>query len=292
MEDYTRFLELLERVHNRYGILVHSYVLMSNHYHLLIETPRGNLVATLHDLNTAYSNYFNRKYNRVGHLFQGRCKSILVDKDSYLLELSRYIHLNPIRVRMVQSPEKYKWSSYSNYFLPKTSPDWLCTEEVLKQLDEHMGKARRKYRQFVEEGLREKISDPFDKVIAGIVLGGDKFWEGIKERFQELRKDKEIPSLRKIHRKADIEEIVDKITSFYRVSRETICQKRRPSHPASQVALYLTRKKTDLSLNEIGAYFGGRHYTAVSVAYRRVAERRQHDQRFHQELNRIEKEMT
>ena len=113
--DFTRLLGRFERIYERYGVLIHAYVLMTNHYHLLLETPRGNLSAALHDLNTAYTNYFNRRHDRVGHLFQGRYRSILVDKDNYLLELSRYIHLNPVRARMVKRPDAYRWSSYSSY---------------------------------------------------------------------------------------------------------------------------------------------------------------------------------
>ncbi len=290
--DYDRFLDLLGRMHERYGILVHAYVLMTNHYHLLMETPRGNLVATMHDLNTAYTNYFNRKYERVGHLLQGRYRSILVEKDAYLLELSRYIHLNPVRARIVRFLEQYPWSSYGAYKSSKTSQEWLFTREILGQMDGNVRKARKGYRQFVEQGLKEDLPDPLREVISGIVLGGARFWQEAKERFQEVRKDREIPTLRQVHQKRDIEAIVREVATFYRLSHEKICKKGRPPHPATQVAMYLSRKKTDLTLNEIAVFFGGRHYTAVSVAHRRVGERRQRDSGFHQELNQIEKKIS
>ena len=253
-----------------------------------METRHANLVATMHDLNTAYTNYFNRKHERVGHLFQGRYRAILVDRDAYLLELSRYIHLNPVRAGLVDSPEKYRWCSYGGYLSPRASHEWLCTQQVLAQLDARVSDARRGYRHFVARGMNEEIPDPLQEVISGIVLGEAQFWEKARKRFRTLKKDREIPILRQVHQKRDLEAIVCTVAAFYGVPLERIRGKDRPAHPAAQVALYLSRKKTDQSLNEIAEFFGGRHYTAVSVAYRRVEERRRRDSRFAQELNQIE----
>jgi REP element-mobilizing transposase RayT len=99
-EDRVKFLQILEDYHDRYGILIHNYVLMDNHYHLVLETPKGNLLKVMHGINSSYTGYFNRRYGRSGHLFQGRYRGILVEKDAYLLSLSRYVHPNPwIRLR-------------------------------------------------------------------------------------------------------------------------------------------------------------------------------------------------
>ncbi|MFQ5903814.1 MAG: transposase [Candidatus Binatia bacterium] len=113
--DRVKFLEILEDYHERYGILIHSYVLMDNHYHLVLETPRGNLLKVMHGINGGYTGYFNRRYGRAGHLFQGRYKGILVDKNPYLLQLSRYVHLNPVTAEIVEGPGTYRWSSYGGY---------------------------------------------------------------------------------------------------------------------------------------------------------------------------------
>ena len=290
--DFTRFLDRLERIYERYGVLIHSYVLMSNHYHLLLETPRGSLTAALHDLNTAYTNYFNRRHDRVGHLFQGRYRSILVDKDNYLLELSRYIHLNPVRAGMVRRPEAYRWSSYSSYLSPGSSPEWLRREDVLGQMDKNLARGQRKYRQFVEEGLGREIRDPLEEVIGGIALGGERFWEGLRKRLEEMKGGSEVPGLREVHRKTDVGRIVGEVASFYGVSEEKITQRGYPPHPGCQVAIYLARKKTDLSLNEIAEFFGGRHYTAVSAAFRRVESKRQQKTRFDRELRKIEGKLS
>lgn len=190
---------------------------------------------------------------------------------------------------MVERPETYGWSSYSDYLSRKSSPEWLRREDILEQMDKNWVRGQRKYRQFVEEGLRRQIRDPLNDVVAGTALGGEGFWEEIKKRVDELRGEDEVPALREVHRKTDVHAIVEKVASFYRVPSERITQTGHPPHPGSQVAMYLTRKKTDLSLNEIAAFFGGRHYTAVSVAFRRVEGRRQQDATFDLELIKIER---
>ena len=113
--DYVRFIEYLEIAQDRFGCVLHAYVLMPNHYHLLLETPQANLGRVMHSLNGSYTTYINVKRKRSGHLFQGRYKSIVIEKDSYLLELSRYIHLNPVRANMKERPEDYPHSSYLEY---------------------------------------------------------------------------------------------------------------------------------------------------------------------------------
>lgn len=215
-----------------------------------------------------------------------------MDKDNNLLELSRYIHLNPVRARMVSRPEAYRWSSYRSYLSPRPTPDWLRREDVLGQMDNNLAKGRRKYRQFVEEGLRSEIRDPLKEVISGIALGGERFCEGVKKRVEELKRGSEFPGLREVHRKTDVQMIVEKVASFYGVSEERIAQRGHPPHPGSQVALYLARKKTDLSLNEIAGFFGGRHYTAVSVAFRRMEAKRQQNPHLDWELSKIEREIS
>ena len=103
-EDRKKFLSILRDYHERFGILVHAYVLLDNHYHLILETPRANLLKVMHGINAGYTGYFNRKYRRAGHLLRGRYRAILVDKDEYLVVLSRYVHLNPVRAGLVRVP--------------------------------------------------------------------------------------------------------------------------------------------------------------------------------------------
>src|SRR5918995_620648 len=144
--DREKFLALLGRSAEEFYLRVHGYVLMDNHYHLLLETERGGLNRALRYLNGVYTQYFNRRHNRVGHLFQGRYKAILVEKESYLLELSRYIHLNPWRVKGSMDPMKYPWSSLGSYVGARAVPSWLTVKDVLSPFG---SKGKRGYREFV-----------------------------------------------------------------------------------------------------------------------------------------------
>ena len=123
--DREKFLEYLESATQRYDALIHAYCLMDTHYHLLLETPSGNLPQIMRHINGAYTTYFNVKRDRSGHLFQGHYKAILVDIDQYAKELSRYIHLNPLRAKMVELPEEYEWSSYKFYIGKQKAAKWL-----------------------------------------------------------------------------------------------------------------------------------------------------------------------
>ena len=147
--DREKFLEYLESASERYEAVIHVYCLMDNHYHLLIETPAGNLSRIMQHINGAYTTYFNVKRQRSGHLFQGRYKSILVQADEYAKELSRYIHLNPVRAGMVEKPEEYEWSSYAYYAVKNKKPEWLYTDFILGYFGKKYSTAQRKYQEFV-----------------------------------------------------------------------------------------------------------------------------------------------
>ncbi|KAA1164706.1 REP-associated tyrosine transposase, partial [Pseudoalteromonas fuliginea] len=150
--DFDGFLQILSEVCERYNWVIHSYCLMTNHYHLLVETPDANLSKGMRQLNGVYTQWFNRKHRRVGHLFQGRYKAILVDKDAYLLELSRYIILNPIRAHMVDNLSEWPWSSWRFVMLETEAPAWLAIHTMLLQFSKYKAIARRKFAQFVEQG--------------------------------------------------------------------------------------------------------------------------------------------
>ncbi len=177
--DFKKFLEYLLRAKERFNFCLYAYVLMPNHYHLLIETRKPNLSRIMQYLNTAYTTYYNIKRKRCGHLFQGRYKSILVDKQGYFLELSRYIHLNPVRAKLVKSPEEYKWSSYKGY-ISKKGDGYIDKDQIKNTLD--MNEAR--YRQFVLNGMETEQVNPLKGIYAGFMLGPTSF---IKEKLQDLK---------------------------------------------------------------------------------------------------------
>jgi len=172
-EDRKRFLKVLQQVNERFNWICHAYCLMRNHYHLIIETPDGNLSKGMRQLNGVYTQSFNRRHGRTGHVFQGRYKAILIEKESYLLEVSRYVVLNPVRAKAVKEPKGWEWSSYRGTAgiekpHPCLTPDW-----ILGQFGSKKGKAQQKYREFVNDGIRER--GIWENVTGQSILGGDDF---------------------------------------------------------------------------------------------------------------------
>jgi len=171
--DRNQFLHVLAQVAESHNWLCHAYCLMDNHYHLLIETPDGNLSKGMRDLNSIYSQRFNRIHNRDGHLFQGRFKSFVVEKDTYLLEVARYIVLNPVRAGMVKHPKDWKWSSYRATAGQSQPHKALSLEWILSCFESKKESAEREYRKFVKDGISEQ--NPFDKIVEDNILGYPQF---------------------------------------------------------------------------------------------------------------------
>ena len=266
--DFEKFIGYLESATERYGARIHCFCLMTNHYHLLLETPRGNLQAILHHLNTGYTNYFNTKKKRAGHLFQGRYKAILVEKDSYALELSRYIHFNPVRAQLVKDPLQYPWSSYSAYVEKKKRWGWLQTDFILAQISRNKKKAMRGYREYTQRGIAENLEDPLKKAVASTVIGSEKFIEWVRERWvRRGMVDREVPAIRKLMRRPDLSLILHE------------CEERfgKASLESRRMVLYLSHQISGLSLREIGEFFGGISISAVSQNSRRQEKRLKED---------------
>ena len=190
--DRLEFISIFQTVCDRYNWICHAYCLMGNHYHLLIETPDANLSKGMRQLNGVYTQAFNRKHNRVGHLFQGRYKSILVEKDSYLLELCRYIVLNPVRAQMVRSAVNWRWSSYRAMTGQIKKPIFLEVDWVLSAFGKRKSKAIAGYKKFVSEGKNQ--SSPWSTLKNQIYLGGDKFVEKMQLLIDGDKELSEVPS--------------------------------------------------------------------------------------------------
>jgi putative transposase len=191
-EDRRRFLEILSRTVGRWGWVVHTYCLMGNHYHLLIETPEPNLSRGMRQLNGEYTQAFNRRHRRVGHLFQGRFKALIIEKESHLLEVSRYVVLNPVRARgmKVKSPEAWRWSSYRATAGRGAIPSWLTVSWILSRFGKEEAKARQGYRRFVAAGMKEKLA--LDEK-AGLWVGSENFGERLKVLIGGKREVREHP---------------------------------------------------------------------------------------------------
>jgi REP element-mobilizing transposase RayT len=180
--DYTRYLLILGDYKDRYKYLLYAYVLMNNHVHLLIQTQEAPLSKILQGINQRYTIYFNKRYRTIGHLFQGRYKAILCDKDEYLLTLVKYIHLNPVRAGIVKSADKYEWSSHRFYIERADKEDIIInTEQVLGMFSGKKAKARRLYRAYISEGQEVGKEDIYSTIDQRI-LGDERFAEKVGEK--------------------------------------------------------------------------------------------------------------
>lgn len=212
--DYQKLLNILETVVERYSWLVHAYCLLSNHYHLLVETPKSNLSAGMRQLNGTYAQYFSWRHDRPGHLFQGRFKAYVVDKDSYLLELSRYIALNPVKAGLVTSPGQWKWSSYRKTAGTEKGDPFLQTARILSTFSPSRDEARKLYIKFVSEGIES--GDPLKNAKGGILLSSDLFvsqfrqWldRGVPEEVASREKHAARPSLDELFQDSDRDEAI------------------------------------------------------------------------------------
>lgn len=196
-KDRSLFLEVLAEASEKYNLLVHGYCLMTNHYHLLVETPDGNLSIAMRHVNGVYTQRSNARNKTVGHIFQGRYKAILVDKDEYLLCLCRYIELNPVRAGLVESPDEWKWSSFRQIAgIDEKGVVFLQTDWMLSQFGKSKKVAREKYVEYVKssEAAEDK---PFENVVSGTILGRAEFVRQFDEPIWE--KD-EVEELRRKHR--------------------------------------------------------------------------------------------
>jgi len=197
-QDRENILRTLQHVNKRYHWLCHAFCLMDNHYHLLIETPDGNLALGMRQLNGVYTQLFNNRHNRTGHIFQGRYKSVLIQKDTHLLEVCRYVVLNPVRARMVEKPGDWKWSSY-RATAGQTEPHPCLTRDwVLGQFGRIRAKATKEYRQFVSWGINKETI--WTEVKGQILLGDDDF---VDSHAGHLRKRHRIPEIPKSQRYAN-----------------------------------------------------------------------------------------
>ncbi len=279
--DREKYLSYLESAHQRYGAIIHTYCLMGNHYHLLLETPRGNLSQILHHINGAYTTYFNIKRSRSGHLFQGRFKGILVDKDAYCKELSRYIHLNPVRAGMAKTPSEYPWSSY-RYFTGKDKrPEWLTMELILGDFGGEGRKGFRRYKEYVERGEIKELRNPFKSVIASTFLGGEDFINRIRMEYIENRKidRRNIPAIKKVLKGPSLEEIEREVVKVLGKDH-VLCKK---------MCIYLGHQNSGMRLEEIGVWFGMKG-GAVSQLSRRFKETIKRDKELRRILDKIERE--
>jgi REP element-mobilizing transposase RayT len=290
--DKQKFTEYLEKLVERFSIIIHTYCLMGNHYHLLIETPQTNLSLAMQWLNVSYATYHNRKYHRSGHLFQGRFKSVLVDADEYLKHLSRYIHLNPVRAKIVQKPEEYRWSSYPAFIGKTKVPEWLETGWLLSSFGKKKKAAMQNYEAFVDGVDSDTLENPAKDLVGGFILGDSDFVNWVKETFLSKRNDEdEIPQLKRLKPQVTVDAIVQAVCASFGSSEKQIREKGRKGNKARDIAIYLARDLSRSSCKELGHFFGSISGAAITVRYNHVTTEMQGDRRLNRQLKRIRKQI-
>ncbi|MEE9523242.1 MAG: transposase [Thermodesulfovibrionales bacterium] len=294
--DRKTFLDILAKSLHIYNVTLYSYALMKNHFHLLVETPRGNLGEFMRHFNITYTGYYNRIHRRAGHLYQGRYKSIVVDREEYLSKLSRYIHLNPIRIRAMKNrPDEekaeylknYRWSSLTGYLSIRKKGPLVDYEMVLGEYGGDNTSGRRAYKKRIIQDIAEGLEIK-DRVIGQSVLGGDEFIDWIKEKFIKGKKHRERPALRQIGRYRAREEIIKIIEKETGKSFEEI---RKSRGSLRQIVMDLLYRIGGLKGAEIGGLLGV-DYSTVSQGRKRLREKMERDRKMKALVNRVEKKLS
>jgi REP element-mobilizing transposase RayT len=290
--DHEVFLQYLEKAAERFAVIVHTYCLMDNHYHLLLETAEPNLSVTMQWLNVSYATYFNRKHRRKGHLFQGRFKAILIDAEAYLKHLSRYIHLNPVRAKKIDTPDQYRWSSYSAFIGKQKSPKFLKTDWLLSNFGSNTKEARKNYKEFIEGVDINAVKDPSKQLEGGFILGDTDFVNWVKDTFLSKRDDeKEIPQLKKLKPRVAPEIIVEQVSEAFNSEAEKIRKKGLKRNKAREVAIYLSRDLGGISCSDLGVFFGGVSGALITMMEKRIAEETTKNPRLKYKIEKIKKQI-
>jgi len=270
--DRNLWADILGRAAERFGWRVFAFCLLDNHFHLFLRTPEGGLAPGMRQLNGDYAGYFNRRHGRLGPLMQGRYKSVLVEGAGHWLELSRYLHLNPVRAGLCKRPEDWFWSSYRAYHRPALRPEWLDCRTVLAEFGKDEAKARRAYRGYMEDGLGRRLDNPVSKAAHGLVLGSDEFVRRVRGLLSRRGGQAEVPGLGRLRRAADLEAMVARVAKRLKVDRSGWEPGRRLGDPARAKCAYAVRKASGARNRELAAVLGYESPSAVTAACRRVRE--------------------
>lgn len=289
--DYKNFLSLLAECHKIWALETHAYCLIPNHYHLLVKTPRGNLSSAMRHLNGVYTQRFNKVHQRDGALFRGRYKAILVDADSYLLQVARYVHLNPVKAKLVQKPEDYNWSSYRFYLNPAKKPYFLHLNNLL----DYFGKASdapNGFQKFTVAGIDEETQAFYEHKKLSPIFGNKSFIEKIKNNFNSSPAGQpEIPQQKELLRyPPSIDEIIRMVSQAFEVSLETLLvSKPKKANEARNIAIYLCRTLGGWPLGQITKTFGNGSVSAVGNVVYRIKESLEKDKELKKRIKDIEK---
>jgi REP element-mobilizing transposase RayT len=316
-QDRRHFCELLEAMVSQFNLVLHAFVLMDNHYHLLVELREANLSRAAQWLNLSYSVWFNRRHGRSGHLFQGRYKSVIVEAEQWALGLSRYVHLNPVRTGRLglnksqqqriragagDAPDgevvrertaqlrRYRWSSYRAYIGLAKVPGWLECRTVLKMGGGRKGEEARNYRQYVEGAIREGLDkSPWEELKEQVILGSQEFVVGLRGQLAgDEREQRGVRRLRE--QRPELEAVIRSVEEVkgqkWREFRD------RYGDPGRDLILYLGRRVSGLPLNRLAAWAQVKEYATVAMAIKRFETRLKRDRILQEECRRAGQLLT
>lgn len=278
-EDRHRFQVLLGEMVERHSVTLYSYVLMPNHFHLLLEVGRTPLSKGMQILLYRYTRHYNQRYRKIGHLFQGRYQAILCDRNSYMMELIRYLHLNPVRAGLISDPSRYRWSSHGEYLRGKSTTG-LALDHALALWGARRGQAMRSYRQFIHDGMRDGHRQEYYEVKEQQYLGDDGFVAAVHQAIEEQEENRPVKIamgdvLKEIARRAGVSDSV-----VLNKGRERIGSRLRAE------AAYVGREVGGISLTEAAKYLG-RDISTMSLAIKRLEEELRSDRQRRSRLEAI-----
>ena len=285
--DRQRFLYALGEFYERFDIEIFAYVLMRNHYHLLIRTHRPNLSKAMQWLGVTYTRRFNNTHERSGHLFQGRFKSIIVQNDAYLMQLSCYIHRNPLRAKIVNRLMDYRWSSYPSYAYSYKSPSWLSTELILSRLKNQKDR-HKAYREKVQRYANEE-KFMVEDIRHGMILGTKKFVEQIRKLYLPESVHSEIPQQKSVANEINPLSSLKQAAEILKCDFKSLQQASRVSTTDKEnrdLLIYAAWKAGRLTNAKIGELFGVT-YSSVSHSVKSVKLKLENDPKLGKKLNGI-----
>jgi len=276
-DDRRQFLTLLKTSAETYQVVLYAYVLMTNHFHLLVQTRQANLAEFMRHFNICYTGWFNSRHGRCGHLYQGRYKAFLVEADAYLLEVSRYLHLNPVRVEKLRSASfrlryryalTYRWSSLPGYLDENRAVEAIYYRLILAMSNDRQG-----YRDYILDGLQQGLRNPFEDVKRGLILGSEDFVSRLKQDKNVVGSRREQPSYRQLtESNVAAETILSLVAEVLGIESERI-RSRQGNGIARGIASELLYRYGGLKQGEIGQLLGGIDYSSVSRLRSRLKQR-------------------
>ena len=285
-DDYQLFLDILHEAIDLFSLRISAYCLMTNHYHLLVQTPEGNLSRCMHHINGVFTQRSNAVHGFDGQLFRGRYKAILVGEDSYLLQLVRYIHNNPLRAGIVKSAELYEWSSHRGYLSKAKKWNWLYKQFVMSMTTLDPKQQIKGYRAFMAEDENESFLKKMSLKKLPSVLGEQAFVRMIKDKFFEHKRHLEVPESKRLAPSGD--RIINTVCEHYGIDEaQLLLTKRGTNNEARSMAIYLFRYLKGESLDNIGKAFGINSYSTVSSIVERFKVRMHADRELSRKVERV-----